>query len=135
MLGNLLANQKAAESGCDEAVLHREGKVTEGSHSNISIVKSGKVHTHPANHFILNGISRQKMLEICSREGIPVNETAFTIDDLALADEIFLTGTTVEVMPVVELDGKPAGGGIPGPITRKLQAWFEAEIEMHCGKL
>jgi D-alanine transaminase len=135
LLGNLLANQKAAEAGCDEAVLHREGRVTEGSHSNISIVKEGKVYTHPANHFILNGISRRVMIEICKREAISVVEESFTIEELSQADEIFLTGTTVEVMPVVELAGKSIGDGKPGPLTRKLQAWFKNEIELQCGKL
>ncbi len=135
LLGNLLANQKAAEAGCDEAVLHREGRVTEGSHSNISIVKDGTIHTHPANNFILNGISRRVMLEICEREGIPVIEEPFTLEELSQADEIFLTGTTVEVMPVVELEGKPVANGKPGPLTKKLQDWFKLEIEQQCGKL
>ncbi|MGM0903323.1 MAG: D-amino-acid transaminase [Bacillota bacterium] len=135
LLGNLLANQKAAEAGCDEAVLHREGRVTEGSHSNISIVKGGKVYTHPANHFILNGISRRVMIEICKREEIPFIEEPFTVEELTQADEIFLTGTTVEVMPVVELAGKSISGGKPGPLTRKLQELFKSEIELQCGKL
>ncbi|TCN24381.1 D-amino-acid transaminase [Mesobacillus foraminis] len=135
LLGNLLANQKAAEAGCDEAILNRDGRVTEGSHSNISIVKGGKIYTHPANNYILNGISRRVMLEICAREGIQVIEEPFTVKELQDADEIFLTGTTVEVMPVIELDGKSAGGGKPGPVTRKLQNWFKAEIENQCGRL
>jgi len=135
LLGNLLANQKAAEAGCDEAVLHREGRVTEGSHSNISIVKDGQIHTHPANHFILNGISRRVMIEICNREEIPVIEEPFTIEELTQADEIFLTGTTVEVMPVVELAGKSINGGKPGQLTRKLQELFKNEIELECGKI
>lgn len=135
LLGNLLANQKAAEAGCDEAVLHREGRVTEGSHSNISIVKDGKVYSHPANHFILNGISRRVMIEICKREEIPFIEEPFTVEELTQADEIFLTGTTVEVMPVVELAGKSISGGDPGPLTRKLQELFKSEIELQCGKL
>ncbi|SEM39463.1 D-alanine transaminase [Mesobacillus persicus] len=135
LLGNLLANQKAAEAGCDEAVLHRDGRVTEGSHSNVSIVKQGEVYTHPANHFILNGISRQLMLAICHKEGIKVNEQAFTLEELSKADEIFLTGTTVEVMPVVELEGTPVGGGKPGELTLKLQELFKQEIESQCGKL
>ncbi len=135
LLGNLLANQKAAEAGCDEAILHREGRVTEGSHSNVSIVKDGTIYTHPANHFILNGISRRVMLSICEREGISVIEEPFTLAELTQADEVFLTGTTVEVMPVVELDGKPVASGKPGPLTQKLQALFKLEIEQQCGKL
>jgi D-alanine transaminase len=135
LLGNLLANQKAAEAGCDEAIQHRDGKVTEGSHSNVCIVKGGTVITHPANNFILNGISRRVMLEICRRVGIPAEERVFTVEELNDADEVFLTGTTIEVMPVIEHDGRAAGSGVPGPVTRKLQQEFTAEIEKQCGKL
>ncbi|CAM3765754.1 D-amino-acid transaminase [Mesobacillus zeae] len=135
LLGNLLASQKAAESGCDEAILHRGETVTEGSHTNVSIVVDGKVVTHAADNFILNGISRQKMLEICRRNDVPVIERNFTVDELLKADEVFLTGTTIEVVPVIEIDGKPAGNGKPGPVTRKLQQWFEDEIKELCGSL
>ncbi|RSD27778.1 D-amino-acid transaminase [Mesobacillus subterraneus] len=135
LLGNLLSKQKAAEAGCFEAILHRGEKVTEGSHSNISIIKDGVILTHPADNFILNGITRQKVLEICRNEQIPLEERAFTLDELSAADEVFSSGTTVEVMPVVEVDGKPVGNGEPGAVTRKLQALFKAEIERRCGKL
>lgn len=118
-----------------EAILHRQGQVTEGSQSNVSIVKDGKVQTHPANHYILNGISRRVMLKICQHEGIPVIEKPFTVEELMAADEVFLTGTTVEVMPVIEIDQKRMGNGTPGPFTTKLQEKFKAEIEKQCGKL
>ncbi|KKK38406.1 D-alanine aminotransferase [Mesobacillus campisalis] len=135
LLGNLLANQKAAEAGCDEAIQHRDGKVTEGSHSNVSIVKGGTVITHPANNYILNGISRRVMLEICRKEGIPVEERVFSVAELEAADEVFLTGTTIEVMPVIEHDGRTVGNGVPGAVTRKLQQEFRTEIEKQCGAL
>ena len=70
LLGNLMAKQKAVEAGCFEAIQHRDGVVTEGSLSNISIIKNGKVITHPADNLILNGITRQKVLEICRQNGI-----------------------------------------------------------------
>lgn len=135
LLGNLLSKQKAAEAGCFEAILHRGETVTEGSHSNISIIKDGVIITHPADNHILNGITRQKVLEICGKEQISFEERAYNLEELNAADEVFSSGTTVEVMPVVEIEGKPVGNGEPGTVTRKLQELFKAEIERQCGKL
>ncbi|WP_374722797.1 D-amino-acid transaminase [Peribacillus tepidiphilus] len=135
LLGNLLAKQKAADAGCFEAIQHRNGTVTEGSLSNVSIVVDGVVKTHPANHLILNGISRQVMLKTCEKAGIPFAEKPYTLDELKNADEVFLTGTTVEVMPIIEVDGQRIGNGKPGEITKKLQELFKAEIEEQCGQL
>jgi D-alanine transaminase len=135
LLGNLLSKQKAAEAGCFEAILHRGETVTEGSHSNISIVKDGVIITHQADNLILNGITRQKVLEICRNENIAFEERAYTLDELSAADEVFSSGTTVEVMPIVEVDGKPVGNGEPGPVTKNLQNLFKAEIESQCGQL
>ncbi|WP_079510113.1 D-amino-acid transaminase [Mesobacillus jeotgali] len=135
LLGNLLSKQKAAEAGCFEAILHRGETVTEGSHSNISIVKDGVIITHQADNFILNGITRQKMLEICRNEGIPVEERAYTLEELSSAHEVFSSGTTVEIMPIIEVDGKPVGNGQPGAVTRNLQNLFKAEIERECGQI
>ncbi|HAQ07129.1 MAG TPA: D-amino-acid transaminase [Bacillus bacterium] len=135
LLGNLLSKQKAAEAGCFEAILHRGQTVTEGSHSNISIVKDGVIITHPADNYILNGITRQKVLEICVKEQIPYEERAFTIDELLSADEVFSSGTTVEVMPVIEINKKQVGEGEPGSVTRRLQNLFKAEIEEQCGRI
>lgn len=135
LLGNLLSKQKAAEAGCFEAILHRGQTVTEGSHSNISIIKDGVIITHPADNHILNGITRQKVLEVCSNEQISYEERSYTLDELFAADEVFSSGTTVEVMPVVEIEGKPVGNGEPGPMTRSLQELFKAEIEQQCGKI
>jgi D-alanine transaminase len=135
LLGNLLSKQKASEAGCFEAILHRGETVTEGSHSNISIVKDGVIITHQADNLILNGITRQKVLEICRNEGIPFEERAYTLDELSAADEVFSSGTTVEVMPIVEVDGNRVGNGEPGSVTRNLQNLFKAEIERQCGQL
>ncbi|MDQ0413059.1 D-amino-acid transaminase [Mesobacillus stamsii] len=135
LLGNLLSKQRAAEANCFEAILHRGETVTEGSHSNISIVKDGVIITHQADNHILNGITRQKMLEICRNESIPFEERAFSLDELSSADEVFSSGTTVEVMPVVEVAGRPVGNGRPGSVTRQLQALFKAEIERQCGQI
>jgi D-alanine transaminase len=135
LLGNLLSKQKAAEAGCFEAILHRGQTVTEGSHSNISIIKDGVIITHPADNHILNGITRQKVLEVCNNEQIPYEERAYTLEELYAADEVFSSGTTVEVMPVIEIEGKPVGNGEPGPVTRRLQELLKNEIVQQCGQI
>ncbi|RDU36156.1 D-amino-acid transaminase [Neobacillus piezotolerans] len=135
LLGNILAKQKAAEAGCYEAILHRGEKITEGSSSNIFIIKDGAVITHPANNYILNGITRQTLEKICAASGIPFIEKEFTVADLLGADEIAVGSTTSEITPVVEVDGKHVGDGAPGHVTKKLQSLFDQEIERQCGKL
>jgi len=128
LLPNLLAKQAAVEAGASEAVLHRDGVVTEGSSSNFAIVKDGVVRTHPANHLILHGITRAVALDLANELGVPVSLEPFTLEEAKAADEAFLMGTTVEIMPVVSFDGAPVGGGTPGPVTRKLQEAFEARL-------
>lgn len=132
LLGNLLAKQTAFENGCFEAIQHRSEIVTEGSSSNISIVVNGKVITHPANHLILNGIVRQVMLKTCEENGIPFEETAFTIKELFTADEVFMTSTTAEITPIVQIDGKLVSDGKPGKTTKRLQDLYEQEIKKQC---
>ncbi|WP_066311068.1 D-amino-acid transaminase [Bacillus sp. FJAT-29814] len=135
LLGNILAKQKAAEQSCYEAIQHRGQDVTEGSSSNIFIVKNGIITTHQSDNLILKGITKDVILQLCSANNIPVEERTFTLDELAAADEVFLSSTTSEVMPIVELDGKKVGNGAPGPVTRKLQELFVAEVENQCGTL
>jgi D-alanine transaminase len=135
LLGNLLAKQKASEQGCFEAIQHRGQDVTEGSSSNIFIVKNGTVITHESNHFILKGITKDVILNLCTKNNIPVEERTFPLAELEEAEEVFLSSTTAEVMPVIEIDGKKIRSGIPGPITGKLQDLFEKEIEKQCGTL
>lgn len=128
LLPNVLAKQEASEAGASEAVLHRDGIVTEGSSSNIAIAKEGIVRTHPANNLILHGVTRAVALRLAAELDLRVSEEAFTLDELYAADEAFLLGTTVEVMPIVRIDGRPVANGVPGPIARKLQAAFEKRI-------
>lgn len=135
LLGNIMAKQKAAENGCYEAIQHRGQDVTEGSSSNVFIVKDGAVITHVSNNLILKGITKDVILDSCSKSQIPVEERTFTLEELAQADEVFLSSTTSEVTPIVEIDGKPVKDGQPGPITRKLQELFLEEIVTQCGKL
>ncbi|MEK3887637.1 D-amino-acid transaminase [Bacillus sp. FSL K6-3431] len=122
LLPNLLAKQHATEQGCYESILHRDGTVTEGSASNAYIVKNGTVKTHPATNLILNGITRQVIASLCKDNNIPFLEEAFSVDELFAADEVFVSSTTSEVMPVIRIDGEVVGNGQPGMLTRKLQA-------------
>ncbi len=107
LLGNVLLKQEAAEEGHGEAVLHRDGTITEGSSTNVFIVSDGKLITHPATHLILNGMTRQKIIELATKLDIPVLEQPFTIDTLMNAEEVFVSSTTMEIVPVVQIDGTP----------------------------
>jgi D-alanine transaminase len=129
LLPNVLAKQEALERGADDAIWHRSGTVTECSASNVMMVKDGVLRTHPANHLILHGVTRAFVLRLAKRLELPVEERAFTLEELVAADELFVTGTTVEVTPVVKVDGSPIGCGEPGPVTRKLQRAFEEAIQ------
>ncbi|WP_419955880.1 D-amino-acid transaminase [Neobacillus niacini] len=135
LLGNLLAKQKASEQGCFEAIQHRGQDVTEGSSSNIFIVKNGTVITHESNHLILKGITKDVIVDLCKKNNIPVLERTFSLAELGEADEVFLSSTTAEVMPVIEIDGNKIKSGNPGPLTRNLQEFFKKEIEKQCGVL
>ncbi|NRD76163.1 D-amino-acid transaminase [Bacillus sp. BRMEA1] len=135
LLGNILAKQKAAESGCFEAIQHRGQAVTEGSSTNVFIVKNKLLITHPSDQHILRGITKEVILQLCREHDISIEERVFTLEELAAADEVFLSSTTSEIMPITEVDGKMVGNGLPGPITRKLQAGFVQEIEKQCGAL
>ncbi|UXR70936.1 MULTISPECIES: D-amino-acid transaminase [unclassified Staphylococcus] len=131
LLGNVLAKEYATKYNAAEAVLHRDGTVTEGASSNVFAVKDGVVHTHPANNLILNGITRRVIQWVCEDENITLNEEPFTVEFLKQADEVIFSNTSDEVMPVVKIDGDVVNDGEVGPITRKLQAGFERYIASH----
>jgi len=128
LLPNTLARHAAKQRGADEVIMHRDGRVTECSSSNIMIVRDGVLRTHPADQWILHGITRQVVLRLARELAITVVEEPFTVDDLAQADEAFITGTTSEITPVIEIDGRQVGSGKPGEITRRLQDAFEQTI-------
>ena len=128
LLPNVLAKQQALDAGGDDAILHRNGTVTECSASNIMIVRGGTVITHPADNLILHGVTRGVVLRLARQAEIAVEERAFATDELLEADEAFITGTTVEVTPVVRVDGRPIGSGEAGPVTRRLQRLFAETI-------
>ncbi len=126
LLPNVLANQAAQENGAYEAVLVREGFVTEATHSSVAAVFDGTVVTHPLTNYTLPSITRQTVLELCEDLAVPVDETPMATRDLPEADELFLMGTTTGVMPVVQVDDWAVGDGTPGPVTQELLAAFRA---------
>ncbi|NJP36741.1 D-amino-acid transaminase [Alkalicoccus luteus] len=111
LLPNVMAKQKAMEAGAHEAVFVDQGTVTEGSSSNLFIVKDGTLLTHPATNAILHGITRRVILDIAEELGIPVEERTFTLDELLEADEAFLSSTTMEAASISAVDGRPLKGG------------------------
>ncbi|GGK26555.1 D-alanine aminotransferase [Caldalkalibacillus thermarum] len=128
LLGNVLAKQKAIEAKAEEAILIRNGIVTEGSSSNVFAIREGKCFTHPANHYILNGITRQLVLRLLNEIGVAVEESPITKEELFEMDEIFITSTIHEICPVIEIDGVKIGNGAPGVLTGKLQSLFDKLI-------
>jgi D-alanine transaminase len=129
LLGNVLAKQAAKESGALEAIQHRGEIVTEGSSTNVFIVKEKTLFTHPANHLILNGITRNVVINLARKNQIPVIEQEFTKEDLLAAEEVFITSTTAEITPIIQVSDHLIGHGSPGPVTKQLQSHFELEIE------
>lgn len=127
LLPNLLARQSAKEAGAFEALLvNDDGHVTEGSATNFFIVgRDGALLTHPADHSILAGVTRANVLAEARALGLEVGERPFGLDEVATAREAFLTGTTVMVLPVTRVDGRPVADGRPGPVTLALRARIE----------
>jgi D-alanine transaminase len=127
LAANCLANQEAQAAGVYETVFVRDGMVLEGSHTNFFVVEQGVVRTAPLSNYILGGITRAIALDLCRETGILVREEALPETGLATVDEAFLTGSTTEIMPVVSVNGRPVGTGVPGPITRRLgERYLEA---------
>ena len=125
LLPNVLANQKAMEHDAYEAILVRDGFITEASHSSVLGVIDGTVVTHPLTNQLLPSVTRSVVLDLCDDLDVPVDETPISVEWLSDLDELMLTGTTTEVMPVVRLDDAPVNDGTPGPITRELQDAFQ----------
>jgi D-alanine transaminase len=126
-LGNVLAKQKAIESGFDDAVLYREntGHVTECSSSNFHVVKGGVLWTHPDSDLILPGCTKKIILhDLCDKLDLPVVEKPFTLDFAKAADEAFMSASSYCGMPVVKIDKTVIADGKPGPVTRSIQAEF-----------
>ena len=135
LLGNIMAKHTAHKNGFDEAILHRDGIVTECSSSNMWMVKDGTIYTHPDGNLILPGITKIVLLRAAAKAGIPVLEKEFTLEQLKEADEAFSSSTTIEAMPIIEIDGTAVGNGKKGPIVETLQQYYIKEIEAQCGSI
>ncbi len=130
LLPNILARQAAAEAKVFETLLYTpDGTVTEASASNAWMVdKDGAILTHPLGNEILGGITRATVIKLANEAGIPVKERAFTLREALAAREVFLTGTTTFVMPIVQIDDRIIANGAPGTIARDLRARYLAYI-------
>jgi branched-chain amino acid aminotransferase len=124
-LNNILAKLEGLQAGCSEALmLNLKGEVAECTGDNIFLVRGGALLTPPVDAGILEGITREAVMELARTKGIEVREIALTKHDVYVADECFLTGTAAEVIPVVKVDGRSIGTGEPGPMTRDLITRF-----------
>lgn len=134
LLPNVLAKQAAAERGAHDAILVRDGLVTETSHASVAVVAGGVIRTHPANHLVLPGVTRAVVLDIARSLNVPVVEEPVAVAELADADEIFVMGTTTDVTPVVRLDDRPVRSGNPGPVTTRLARELRAHLDAACAR-
>ena len=125
-LNNILAKLEALDAGVHEAVMYNHlGYVAECTGDNIFVIRNGVVMTPPTAAGLLEGITRDAVIELVKKRGLPFSEPNLTRHDLYVADESFLTGTAAEIIPVTRIDGRPVGTGQPGPITRQLIADFK----------
>lgn len=115
LLANVLLRQRAIDEDCSEAILHRDGWVTEGAASTIMTVSQDALVVPPDNHDILPGTTRKLVVELAERIGLPVEERRCSVQELMDADEVLLSAATKEVLPVCTIDKKPVGDGRPGP--------------------
>ena len=133
LLPNILACQKANDAGAFEAILVRDGLVTEGTNTNVYMVKEGAVRTYPLVN-ILPGITRSVLKDIAGEDDISFLEEAFGVDQLYEADEVFVTGSVMEIMPITAVDGRQIGDGTAGPVTQKLIDLYARRVERDCGR-
>jgi len=125
LLANVLKKQEAVNDAAQEAIFIRDGFVLEGSATNVFIVKNGEVSTAPKNHMILPGITRDVVVEVLKENNIPLAEDAATLEQLIDADEVWITSSTKECVPVTTIDGNPIGNGRPGELWKKVFNLFQ----------
>jgi D-alanine transaminase len=126
LLPNVLLRQKAVDAGCAETLLIRdEGFMTEGAASNIFVVKNGTLLAPPKDNLMLPGITYDVILELAAANNIPHEVRRISREEVFAADELLLTSSTKEVLPITRLDGKPVGNGKPGPMFARLHALYQ----------
>lgn len=128
LVGSVLARQAAAEAGAHEAILLRDGIVTEGAATTVFGVVDGVLRTHPLSRRILPGVTRQVVIDCVRELRIALREEPMTEAELRRADELFLCGTTTDIIPVISLDGRPVASATPGPITVRLCQALDARL-------
>ena len=125
LLANVLARQLAVDADCAETVMLRDGFLSEGAASNIFVVKNGVLLAPSPSNLILTGITYDVVLELAAAHGIPYELRAINEAELRSADELWMTSSTKEIMPIVQLDGVPVGSGAPGPLARQMDALYQ----------
>jgi D-alanine transaminase len=135
LLANVLLRQQALDQGAAEAILVRDGEVTEGAASNLFAVCNGVLATPPKGPFLLPGVTRDLILELAAANGIPHQERPIQQRELHSAEEIWLTSSTREILPVTQLDGAPVAAGAPGPLWARMHALYQAYKERVRGGL
>ncbi len=132
-VNSILAKREAKIAGYDEGImLDTNGYVSEGSGENIFLVKNGTIKTPPFSSAILGGLTRDSIIRLARDLGYRVKPQQFTRDEMWLADEVFMTGTAAEITPVVEIDNRTIGTGVPGPVTKAVQKRFFDVVRGHC---
>jgi branched-chain amino acid aminotransferase len=128
-MNSVLAKTAAIKAGYDEALLlNEDGLIAEGSGENLFMVRKGIVYTPPTSAGALDGLTRSSVYQLLEEDGYTIKESAITRSDLYYADEVFFTGTAAEVTPVREVDDRPVGDGVPGPVTRRAQELFMGAV-------
>ncbi|HET7728929.1 MAG TPA: aminotransferase class IV [Usitatibacter sp.] len=130
LLGNVLARQLSAEVGATETILFRDGFLTEASSSNVFVVKGGRVAAPPRDNLILMGITYDLLTRLAAEGAVDLEIRPVSEAEVRAADELWLSSSTKEVLAVTTLDGKPVGGGKPGPVFRRMHALYQAHKSM-----
>lgn len=125
LLANCLLRQHAVDQGCAETVLFRDGFLTEGAVSSIFVCRNGVLLAPPRSHLMLPGITYDVVLEIARARGLPFQVREVLETEVRSADEVWLTSSSREVLAITTLDGRAVGAGVPGPMVRQMQAWYQ----------
>ncbi len=133
LLANVMLRQQAVSEGASEAILIRDGFATEGSASNFFIVKQGVIVTPPKSHLILPGITRDLLVELARKHAMPIEEREVMEAELKSADEVWLSSSTREVVPVTRLNGHTVGNGKPGPVWQHMARYYVDFKRALCG--
>lgn len=126
LIANVLLKQKAVEAGAAEVILLRDGWLIEGGASNVFVVRAGVIQAPPPSERMLTGITYDVVRELAEAHGLPLVLCEISEADLRSADEVWITSSSKEILAVVELDGRPVGNGVPGPIYRRMNDFYQA---------